>query len=452
MNARKRPYKRLSKRPQKRFFDLMMRIYSIIYGIVLSIYLPMEFLKRPGRLRLTWLFERLGFYTAMKWKTDEVNKFSEGTFNNAPPVIWVHAVSVGEVLTAVPLIKAIVKTVSPNVVISTVTDTGRKIALERLSKEARVLYVPFDLPSTVERAMRRIKPDIFIVMETEMWPNLFGKMKEAHVPVVILNGRLSDRSYRGYRKIRFFMEEVLSAVVLFGMQNETYAVRAMGIGAAPARVKTLGNLKFDMEPPSPPPAWTATMPSPLLVAGSTHDGEEEIVAEAFGRLSKDFATLGLILAPRHPERFDDAVRVVERLGIPCVRRSSLDGAKQGCNVVILDTIGELSSVYGAADVCIMGGSFVLKGGHNLLEPAAWGKPVVCGPHMENFPIVGEFVSARAAFTAEGGELYGKLKELLSDRQLRQKAGDAAKSLYERNTGVLERSIDEITAILKGRMG
>ncbi|MBF0551551.1 MAG: 3-deoxy-D-manno-octulosonic acid transferase [Deltaproteobacteria bacterium] len=429
---------------------LMMRIYSIIYGLVLSIYLPMEFFKRPGCLRLRWLMERLGVYPSIKRNGNNGDAAPERpakTAGKVSPVIWIHAVSVGETLTAVPLVKAIVKNISPNVVLTTVTDTGRKIALERLSKEAGVLYVPFDLPSVVDRAMRRIKPDVFIVMETEMWPNLFSKMKEANVPVVILNGRLSDRSYRGYRKIRFFMEEVLSAVVLFGMQNETYAARAVGIGADSARVKTLGNLKFDMEPP-PPPSWTHVLSSPLLVAGSTHEGEEELVASVYLKLKKEFPGLSLILAPRHPERFLDAIRAVERLGLPCVRRSGIDNsAAVQSGIVVLDTIGELSSVYGAADVCIMGGSFVPKGGHNLLEPASWGKAIVCGPHMDNFPMTGEFIDKGAVFMTKGSGLYDSLKKLLSGRELRVREVNVSKTKNEKNAVALDRSFAEITAIL-----
>ncbi|MBF0345004.1 MAG: 3-deoxy-D-manno-octulosonic acid transferase [Nitrospirae bacterium] len=430
----------------------MMFLYNALYAGALGLLLPFEYFKRPVSLRKRWLADRCGYLTLSD---------CDGATDKAHPVVWLHAVSVGEVISATPLIKRILKDVTPNVVLSTVTDTGQAVARQRLKTcppdvnrndvsqdSVKLVYIPFDLPHMVRRAVSSIRPDIFISMETEIWPEIFHTMHTNNTPVVILNGRISSKSYKGYKKIRFFMKEVLSVVTFLGMQNEIYAERIIDIGADERRVKVIGNLKYDIEPPTVVPQWAERLPGPVIVVGSTHEGEEEIILPVYKRLKEQFPTLTLILAPRHPQRFDEVERSIKRAGLRCFRRSFFTQTLPQTEVILLDTIGELASVYGAGEVCMMGGSFVAKGGHNLLEPAAWARPIICGPYMDNFPMTGEFIEKGAAISVNAYGLYDSLKELLSDEALRQRIGSAAKDIYKKNSGALVRSVAEIEKILR----
>ncbi|MBF0608225.1 MAG: 3-deoxy-D-manno-octulosonic acid transferase [Candidatus Magnetobacterium sp. LHC-1] len=413
----------------------MMFLYNALYTGALSLLLPFEYLKRPESLRKRWLSQRCG------------NQPSEGWKSKGAPVVWLHAVSVGEVISAVPLVNKILHELTPNVVVSTVTDTGQAVAKQRLQDSVRLIYIPFDLPYTARGAVKSLRPDIFIAMETELWPGVFHTMHAHNTPVVVLNGRISSNSYNGYRKIRFFMKNVLSMVTLFGMQNEVYAQRIIDIGADESRVKVVGNLKYDIEPPTVVPAWAGQLSGPVIVAGSTHEGEEEIVLAAFKRLREQFAGVVLILAPRHPQRFDEAERLIKRAGLRCLRRSMFTGELPQSDVILLDSVGELAAVYGAGQVAVMGGSFVPKGGHNLLEPASWGVPIVCGPHMDNFPMTGEFIQQGAAISVTADSLRDTLAMLLADSALRQRMGTVARDLYTRNSGALARCVKEIAQVL-----
>ncbi len=420
----------------------MLFVYRILYFIALIVIVPLEYFKRPKELRGRWLSERLGRYPFVFLK--------EGASTEINPTIWIHAVSVGEAITAVSLIRRVIEEVSPHIVLSTVTDTGRQTAKEKLPQGVKVVYVPFDTQSAVRRAIKAVNPGVFAVMETELWPCIFNEMNKQNIPVVILNGRISERSFKGYRRIRFFMKLVLCNVTLFGMQSDTYSQRIIAMGADGSTVKTLGNFKFDT-PPSPSiPAWALRLPGPMLVIGSTHEKEEAIILAAVKRLKAEIGELSVVLAPRHPKRFDEAATVMNSLDIPFVRRSELsdtqDTATLPASVVLLDTIGELASVYGAADVCIMGGSFVPKGGHNLLEPAYWGKPIVCGPHMDNFPMAGEFTAAHAAVTINAAGLYDTLSELFSNESKRHEMGHNARELYGKNSGAIDNAIRELKKI------
>ncbi len=414
---------------------LMMFLYNALYTGALALLLPFEYFKRPGPLRKRWLSDRCGSGDSGGWKSKDA------------PVVWLHAVSVGEVISAVPLVKKILQELTPNVVVSTVTDTGQAVARQKFQNSVRLIYVPFDLPHTVRRAVECIRPDIFIAMETELWPGVFHTMHAYNTPVVVLNGRISSRSYKGYRHIRFFMKDVLSMVSLFGMQNEVYAKRIIDIGADESRVKVVGNLKYDIESPTVVPAWAEQLPVPMIVAGSTHEGEEEIVLAAFKRLREQFAGVVLVLAPRHPQRFDEAERLIKRAGLRCLRRSMFRGVLPQLDVILLDSVGELAALYGAGQVAVMGGSFAPKGGHNLLEPASWGVPIVCGPHMDNFPMTGEFIQQGAAISVTADSLCDTLGMLLADNSLRQRMGTVARELYTRNSGALARCVKEIAQVL-----
>ena len=421
-----------------RFYGL----YTALYTAALAFLLPFEYLKRSTEFRKRWLRERFGLYAG---------KRSIGR------PIWIHAVSVGEVIASVPLMKKIKQRhPSLEIVISTVTDTGQKVALERAGAYAGIIYVPFDLPFAIKNALQHIRPSAFIIMETELWPHVIRILSESDVPVVLMNGRLSERSYKSYKKLGFFIGQVLRNISLLCVQDDIYAGRFRDLGAAPERIKIIGSFKFDTRPSSDVPQWTEALCGPVIIAGSTHETEEELVLDAYMRLKAYLPDLNLIIAPRHPGRFKTVEELVKKKGLEYMKRSELascqdagtrrDSRASGL-VVILDVIGELSAVYGAADIAVMGGSFIEHGGQNPLEPAFWGKAVVCGPHMENFPFIEEFYSRRGAVKAEGPRLYKVLKDLLDSPEQMRRMGSIAKKLYEKNSGATDRAMELIEEIL-----
>ncbi len=428
----------------------MYQAYSIIYLIALLFLFPFEYLKHPKELRRKWLKERFGKYSA------EARKRRSAEVKTSESVIWIHAVSVGEVIAAVPLIKKIKDGYpSREIVVSTVTDTGQKVAKDRLGDAARIVYVPFDLPFAIKNALRRIKPSVFIIMETELWPNTIRILNGLGVPVLLMNGRISQKSFKGYIKLRFFMEDVLRRMDLSCMQNEVYADRIRAMGAESGKVKVTGNFKFDTKPSSHIPGWTKVLNGPVIIAGSTHRTEEDLIIDAYIKIKPDFPTLNLIVAPRHPERFKEVEDLLKRNNIEYLKRSEISNsdtpalqhhADSGI-AVLLDAVGELASVYGACDIAVMGGTFIEHGGQNPLEPAYWGKAIVCGPHMENFPFIEEFYKSGGAVKTDVDNLYQSLKELLSEQGKMSAMGRTAKGLYDKNSGAVEKAMQEIERYL-----
>jgi 3-deoxy-D-manno-octulosonic-acid transferase len=419
---------------QDKEFQKMFLIYSIAYVIALIVLFPFEFMKRPANVRGRWLKEKLGW--------------GGKTEGPRTPAIWIHAVSVGEVAASVPFVKRL-KELYPEagITVSTITDTGQKVAHERLSGDARIIYLPFDIPFVIRKALKTVRPSLFINMETELWPNLFRSLKGNGIPVIIMNGRVSESSFSGYRKIGFFMKRVLGCVGLFCMQEPVYAKRIIELGADAGKVTVTGNFKFDIKPPSRPQPWTEGLAGLVIVAGSTHRGEEELIAKNYIRLREDFPSLCLIIAPRHPERAKEVSAALREMNVDSIMRSGIKEGNAGNRVVVLDTVGELSSVYGKADIAVIGGSFIEHGGQNPLEPSCWGKPVVTGPHMENFPFIEEFYAEGAALKTDGEGLYGALKGLLESEEKRLGMGGIARRLYEKNSGAVERTINLISGLL-----
>jgi 3-deoxy-D-manno-octulosonic-acid transferase len=411
----------------------MYLIYSFLYLLAtLFLFIP-QYLKRPQALRRKWLKEKFGSFE----------------FAGAPPLagpIWVHAVSVGEVNAALPLLRRLKEAFTGYaVILSTITDTGQKVALQRVPDGTKVVYLPFDAGFVLKRCLDRIHPMIFITIETEIWPNIFRALGRKGIPVLVLNGRLSERSSRGYARVSFFMKRVFRHVRVFGMQSPLDAERLTRIGADPEKIKVLGNFKFDTAVSEKMPAWTERLEGPVLVAGSTHRGEEEIMISAYRKNVETFPGLTLILAPRHPERFGEVEGLIRAEKIPFIRRSGLGGRdpvpgsfKSG--VVLLDVIGELSAVYGIADIAIIGKSFTGYGGQNPLEPAYWGKAILCGNHMENFPFMKDFYEAGAAFEVDADSLAKKIRELLISPEKARTAGEKARELYLKNSGAVERAM------------
>lgn len=449
--------------------DMLNLIYSILYTAALAFLLPVEYLKRPVELRRRWLRERFGIY-------------DDKRFGCAP--VWIHAVSVGEVIASVPLIKKMKeKNPSLDIIISTVTDTGQRVARERAGAYAEIIYVPFDLPFAVRNALFHIRPSAFIIMETELWPHIIRMLKDNNVPVVLMNGRLSERSHRRYKKIVFFIKHVLRNFTFLCVQDDIYAERFRSLGAATEQIKVVGSFKFDTRPSSAVPAWTETLSGPVIIGGSTHETEEDLILDAYMRLESDFPGLNLIIAPRHPERFGAVEELLRKRGRRYLKRSEITGGYRDTEmqgrgdagtrghgeentfaasprhrvsvsgvVVLLDVIGELAAVYGAADIAVMGGSFIEHGGQNPLEPAFWRKAVVCGPHMENFPFIEEFYSRKGAVMAEAPLLYGVLKRLLDSPEEMQRMGGIAKDLYEKNSGATDRAMEIIDSMLNAECG
>ena len=385
------------------------------------------------------------------------------SFNmDADESIWIHAVSVGEVLTARPIISDL-KRRYPNLrmFLSTTTLAGQQLARRSVQDVDAVFYFPFDLGIFVRRTLDLVRPKLFIMMETEIWPNLLYECRQRGVKTAVVNGRLSARSFSRYRMIRGFMRRVLDHVDRFLVQSEESARRFIDIGADPARVVVTGSLKFDSLDLSPIALQARSRDRVLryfrvpasrlvIVAGSTMKGEESAVLRAFRRVRTTTPNTLLVIAPRHPERFDEVEQLVRSEGWKTARRSDLAiDSEPRVDVVVLDTIGELATVYQIATVVFVGGSLVATGGHNVLEPAVFGKPIVFGPHMENFAEIAEaFVSNGAGVQVAGDEqLDDTLLSLMSDPVRRARLGAAARALVEANRGAKEKSVIVLADLL-----
>jgi 3-deoxy-D-manno-octulosonic-acid transferase len=381
-----------------------------------------------------------------------------------PGGIWLHAVSVGELLAGLPLARALKeKYPQHRLFVSTTTDTGQQLARERMDFADGIFYFPLDWAFAVRRVLRALQPSLVIVLETEIWPNFLLELNRARVPVIYVNGRISGRSFRRYRAagrlFPGFLHRVLSAVGVFLMQTEQDAERIRNLGAAPLRVKMAGNLKYDIALPAELPlaTWLAgemrrLKRGPVIVAGSVTADEEPYVLLAFGTLQGHFKDAFLVLAPRKPERFAAAAMHIEESQRLCVRRSALSTEApldENVSVLLLDTIGELAALYGLADAVFVGGSLVPAGGHNILEPAAFGKAPIFGPHMENFrEMAARFLEHGAALQVHSPEDLGVAWiELWQDPTRRERMGAAARELVERNRGATEKCLAEIEGFL-----
>jgi 3-deoxy-D-manno-octulosonic-acid transferase len=381
--------------------------------------------------------------------------------------IWVHAVSVGEVLSARPLISEL-RTHYPKlrVFLSTTTLTGQQLARRSVPDVDAVFYFPFDWVFTTRRTLNVVKPRLFIMIETEIWPNLLRECRRRGIKTVMVNGRISYRSYPRYRMVRPFIRRVLADIDSFCVQGEETARRLADLGADPARITVTGSLKFDSLEASPTPGrgrervlrFFRTSPGrPVIVAGSTLKGEEEPVIRAFNRVRTTGVNALLIIAARHPERFAEVERLCRHEGLVTVRRSELPvDAEPRADAVVLDTIGELAQLYQIATVVFVGGSLVPAGGHNILEPALYGKPIVFGPHMQNFGEIAEtFLANGAAIQVRSeGELEATMVSLVGDPVRRARVGAAARALVESNRGARDRTLAVIRDLLppSGRQG
>ncbi|MBI2002446.1 MAG: 3-deoxy-D-manno-octulosonic acid transferase [candidate division NC10 bacterium] len=371
------------------------------------------------------------------------------------PPVWLHAVSVGEVMAAIPLARELAgRRPDLPLLVSTVTDTGRNVAEQRLPGKQFVFF-PVDLGWAVEPALDRLRPRIVLLTETEIWPNFIRACGARGVPVVLINGRISPRSYPRYRRVRRLFAQVLRGIRLFCMQTPEDAGRILDLGAPAERVHVVGNLKFDLAVTGDPQDGSAVRrmlglpPSrPVLVAGSTHRGEEAPVLEAFHAVRSAVPDLTLLLAPRHPERLEEVETLLERTGVAWSRRSRLP-ASQPPPVILVDTMGELAWLYAAGTVVFVGGSLVPIGGHNVLEPAAYARPVLFGPHMGNFAEMARlFLEQGAAIQVMNADgLAAEILRLLQEPRLAGRMGEAGRGIVETHRGAGRRTLDLLEALL-----
>jgi 3-deoxy-D-manno-octulosonic-acid transferase len=377
-------------------------------------------------------------------------------------VIWLHALSVGEVISAIPLVRSLQEQLSSyRVVVSTTTESGQQVARERLEKpQCEIFYLPLDFYWSVRRAVKAVDSCLFVLVETDLWPNLLWCLHKEKTPIVLVNGRLSDRSFTGYRRLKSFFGPFLDYIEMFCMQSPEDAQRIRTLCRETADVRVTGNMKFDRDSEETPQherqgligelGWN---PRQLVwIAGSTHPGEEECILQVFSRLRRRFHELCLILAPRKSERFVQVTRLAEQTGYRTVRRTQLDGGLDPgvqVDVLILDTIGELARFYSLGNFAFLGGSLVSVGGHNPLEPARRGLPVVFGPHMENFRDI-------AAALMEGGggfqvtneyELYHQIEAWLEDQATCREQGKKALEIYHAHQGAVAKNIEVIRELL-----
>jgi len=384
------------------------------------------------------------------------------------PLVWLHCVSVGETEAARPLVRALLeKFPSYRLVISTTTVTGQRVAQNAFGRDlAAVFYFPIDWAWTVRRVLRTLQPAAVLIMETELWPNLLRECRTRRIPVALVNGRISIRSFRRYKLILPFISRVLNNLSIALMQSEEDASRIRDLGLSDQRVVVTGNLKFDSAESAIDDEATANIrvrfgfdrTQTLIVAASTHEPEELIVIDALKLIKKSEPgrNARLLIAPRHPERFGEVTSILERSGLSWSRWSAEPGARDTtCDVVLLDTIGELRAVYPLADVAFVGGSIAPHGGHNLLEPAARGICVVTGAHTENFAAVTKALLDENAIvqlpdvpmSEAPAKLAFALNEVLSEKARRQELGQRGLAVCNRNRGATERTLQMISNIL-----
>lgn len=378
--------------------------------------------------------------------------------------IWVHAVSVGEVLASKPVVDGLRQRFPERpIFVSTTTVTGQQLARDRIRSANGIFYFPFDWRAPVRRALRTIRPALVVILETEIWPTFMREAQRAGVPVVFVNGRISERSIRRFRRFRRLVgplfQQALGHAELCLAQSGEDAKRLEEMGASQDRIEVTGNVKYDIEPPGQSTfgEWLEKQIAvqerwPVLVAGSVVAGEEESVLAAYDIVQRRWRHALLVLAPRKPERFDSAEALVKERGWNVVRRSKIDmnaPLDENCDVLILDSIGELAALYAIGDVVFVGGSLVRAGGHNILEPASFSKTPVYGPSMENFrDVAARFSSAGAGLYVGSGEALGSAwAKLIADPVQRERMGQKARAIVESNRGATARSLERIIAIL-----
>jgi 3-deoxy-D-manno-octulosonic-acid transferase len=379
----------------------------------------------------------------------------------AHPTIWVHAVSVGEVVAASAVVEELRQNFPTHrVLISTTTSTGQKLAARRFGAE-NVFYFPLDFAFAIRPYLAALRPQLVVVAETEFWPNFLRLAKRSAARIAVINCRISDRSFPGYQRFRFWLprllKKTLSSVDIFLAQTEEDRQRLVEIGAAATKITVAGNLKFDVQPPPEPKivaslreSLTHTGAGPILVCGSTLEEEEGSLLSAFSNILANHPKSVLVLAPRHPERFAEVAELVEQLGFRLHHRSLWSGEPLAASVLLVDSIGELATLYSLATVAFVGGSLVPRGGHNILEPALYGVPTITGNHYENFRDVVNFFASRNAVRIVGlAELPLVLIELIENEQERATLGRNALAALASQRGATDRTVKALLQLMGG---
>ena len=429
----------------------MYLLYDLVLLASAAVLIPYYLFRgwRQGKVR-RGIRERLGFYTAGQLAQVAGRK-----------VLWVHAVSVGETRAAVPLLKRL-KSLYPEhlLVLSNVTETGHQIARD-LREVDLCLFFPFDLSWVVQRVLRQVRPDAVIIVETEIWPNFIHGASRAGIPVILVNGRISDRSFPRYRLARKLIAPILDQIDAFCMQTELDGERIVAMGARSERVSVTGNLKFDMqvhpvdsaERERLRGAFRLPEGAVIWVAGSTHAGEEEIVTGVYRDLVASGESLFLILVPRHPERCRPVREMLAGQGLGIGLRSALEERLAPFapgEILLVDTLGEMLTFYALADLVFVGGSLVPVGGHNVLEASIMEKPVVFGSYMHNFKEISSLLLSERAglMVTDRLELLGAVRQLLGDAARRTAMGRAGAGLLERNAGATDKTIAVIDRLVR----
>ncbi len=374
--------------------------------------------------------------------------------------LWIHALSVGELLSAVPLVEALRNRYpSREICLSVKTAAGLEVAEEKLKgKVDCILPMPIDFWWSVSKMIRTIRPAFFILVETDIWPGLIASLNKEGVKTILVNGRVSPRTGRSYVRWRFFIKRVLGMLELFLMQTELDKSRLLMGGVSPDRVKITGNIKFDRRwrplQARERDRWHGLLNwkgGRIWVAGSTHHPEERIILNVFGQLLKSFTDLSLIIGPRDPHRFDEVYQLARDRGFNAVRKTELPGDNHEYNVLILNTLGELGQVYGLADVAFVGGSLTAIGGHNLLEPASFGVPVIFGPHTHNFATMSQLLinCGGGKMVAAESELLHVMLGLLGQESKREQMGKRARRFVNQNQGALDRVMEILVPYIEG---
>lgn len=443
----------------------MRHLYTCLFRLALP--LMLLHLWRRGRAdsayRKRWR-ERFGLPPSQLgarqryWERFEVSP----DYSDPAPLIWIHSASVGETLATIPLITALAaRHPQWRWLVTTTTPTGSQRvhdALEPILNE-RLLhyYIPFDLPECLSPFINSLRPNILIIMETELWPNLLAACHTRNIATILVNGRLSAKSARGYARFSSLTRNMLGHLSQLLTQYPADAERFINLGMPAERIKAVGNIKFDLhidaemikEARALSHQWRGKTHRQVWLAASTHEGEDEQVLDAYEILRRDFPDLLLVLVPRHPVRTDDVARICHDRGLKTVRRGDNTAPNRDDQVLLGDTMGELLYFYGACDVAFVGGSLVPAGGHNMIEPAVWGVPTVCGPHLHNFSTVSSLIqeSGGLAVAETAQKTADNVAAWLSNEDARIAAGTSAQNVVSQNNGALTRTINEIDTLI-----
>src|SRR5579863_8723804 len=440
---------------------LIYFLYSLLLAAAMLLSLPywLYQMLRHGKYRRGFA-ERLGAVPPRLGRNG-ISAENPGTENASLPrlasVIWVHAVSVGEVLAVSRLVDEMrLRFPRHKIFITTTTDTGQELARKRFGEES-VFYFPLDFAFAIRPYLRALRPELVVIAETEFWPNFLRLARTSGARIAVVNARISDRSWPSYLRFRWALRRMLASVDLFLAQTGEDAARLKAIGAESARVEVTGNLKFDAAVPEAPAiadrlrrALAGEGAGPVLVCGSTVEDEEGLLLKAFENIRVAHPRLVMILAPRKPERFDEVAILVKQMELPLLRRSRWQGEKLAGGVFVVDSIGELAALYGLADVAFVGGSLVPRGGHNIIEPAQHGVAIVVGNHTDNFrDIVGLFQSRDAVRIVGLAELPLMLMHLLADEKDRRGLGRRALETLRSQMGATSRTLAALRPLLAG---